>query len=160
VAIEIPKQYFLCAGKSEGYTELNAFDGALLDAGIGNTNLVKMSSILPPNCKKVESLRVPEDIPYGSLVPVAYSSRMSDIPGAIISASVAVAIPEDINKPGLIMEYGTPGRKDTTEKIVRQMVEKGMEIRKEKIKEIFSISAQIEVERIGAVFAAVVLWRP
>ena len=156
--IPMPEKYFLCAGSSEGYTELNAFDGALLDAGIGNTNLVKMSSILPPNCLHVAKLIIPDDIPYGSLVPVAYSSKVMDIPGSIISASVAVGIPEDNSKPGLIMEYASPGRKDTTEKIVRLMVEKGMETRQEKIKEIKSISSQIEVKRIGCVFAAVVLW--
>lgn len=153
-----PNLFFLVAGKSEGYTELNAFDGALLDAGIGNTNLVKMSSILPPHCKKIEPLKVPNDIPYGSLIPVAYSYNGSDIPGAIISASVATVIPEDPQKPGLIMEYSSPGRKDTTERIVRQMAEEGMKQRKETIKELFSISTQIEVERVGAAFAAVVLW--
>ena len=43
-----PTQYFLVSGASDGYMPLNAFDGALLQAGIGNTNLVRMSSIVPP----------------------------------------------------------------------------------------------------------------
>lgn len=159
MVFETPTHFCLVAGSSEGLTELNAFDGALLAAGIGNTNLVKMSSILPPHCQRVETISVPDDIPYGALVPVAYSYKGSDIPGAIISASVAVALPEDENKPGLIMEYSTPGRKDMAEKIVRRMAENGMKKRGEKIREILSISSQIEVERIGASFAAVVLWK-
>jgi len=46
-----PTKFFMATGSSEGYTELNSFDGALLNAGIGNTNLVKMSSIVPPHCQ-------------------------------------------------------------------------------------------------------------
>jgi len=159
VVIETPTHFYLCAGTSEGYTELNAFDGALLDAGIGNTNLVKMSSILPPSCIQVEPLKIPDDIPYGSLLPVAYSAKGSDMPGAIISASVAVAIPVDAKKPGLIMEYSSPGRKDIAERIVREMAQHGMKQRGETVKEIISIAIEIEVTRIGAAFAAVVLWK-
>src|SRR5262249_3760585 len=36
------------AAAAEGGTPLNAFDNALLAGGIGNVNLVKMSSIMPP----------------------------------------------------------------------------------------------------------------
>ncbi|RTZ61607.1 MAG: pyruvoyl-dependent arginine decarboxylase, partial [Gammaproteobacteria bacterium] len=42
--IKTPTSYSFASGASEGFTPLNAFDGALLDAGVGNTNLVKMSS--------------------------------------------------------------------------------------------------------------------
>src|SRR3972149_6712404 len=37
------------AGSAEGATPLNAFDNALLAAGIGNINLIKVSSIVPPH---------------------------------------------------------------------------------------------------------------
>ena len=46
--IKTPTTHTFVSGASEGYTPLNAFDGALLAAGVGNTNLVKMSSIVPP----------------------------------------------------------------------------------------------------------------
>ena len=46
------------AGHAEGGTTLNAFDNALLAAGIGNINLIKVSSILPPDVPVVE---LPED---------------------------------------------------------------------------------------------------
>lgn len=42
------RHYTLVGGSGEGATRLNAFDAALLDAGVGNTNLIKLSSILPP----------------------------------------------------------------------------------------------------------------
>lgn len=151
---QTPTKFFLVAGSSEGYTPLNAFDGALLDAGIGNTNLVKMSSIIPPNCEEIK----PVSLPYGALVPVAYASISSDLEGEVISAAVAAAVPKDPAKPGLIMEYSSRGRKKDIEKIVRKMAEKGLQMRHEEIGEIKSISIEHRVKKIGTAFAAVVLW--
>jgi arginine decarboxylase len=38
-------------GTGEGLTELSAFDKALFDAGIGNYNLIKLSSVIPEHSK-------------------------------------------------------------------------------------------------------------
>jgi len=43
----------LVAGAAEGASELNAFDGALLSAGIGDLNLVRVTSIIPPHVELV-----------------------------------------------------------------------------------------------------------
>jgi arginine decarboxylase len=150
----IPDKFFLVAGHSEGITPLNAFDSALIDAGIGNTNLIKMSSILPPYSKKIK----PVKLPLGSLVPLAYASKVSSVVDEVISAGVACAVPVDEDKNGLIMEYSAPGHKEEIEKIVRHMAEEGMKNRGYKIKTIYSISIQHTVKKIGAAFAAVVLW--
>ena len=151
---ETPTKFFMVTGSSEGYTELNAFDGALLNAGIGNTNLVKMSSIIPPSCEEIEPMR----LPYGALVPVAYAAITSDLEGEVISAAVAAAVPKDPAKPGLIMEYSSHGRKKDVEKIVRRMAEEGMKTRDEEIAVIKSVSVEHEVKKIGTAFASVVLW--
>ncbi len=149
-----PTKYFLVSGASEGYTPLNAFDGALLQAGIGNTNLVKMSSIVPPHCKLI----APIALPQGALIPAAYASITSDVPGEIISAGVAVALPEDENKNGLIMEYSAKGERHQIEKIVRNMAVEGMKVRGWKIKDLSSIAIEYKIKKIGAVLAAAVLW--
>lgn len=154
ITATIPDKFFLVSGHSEGITPLNAFDSALIDAGVGNTNLIKMSSILPPNSKKIQ----PVKLPLGSLVPLAYASKVSSVIDEIISAGVACAVPMDKNKNGLIMEYSAAGHKEEIEKIVRHMAEKGMKNRGYKIKKIYSISTQHTVQKTGAVFAAVVLW--
>lgn len=39
------------SGIGEGQTKLSAFDAALWDAGIANFNLIKLSSIIPPESK-------------------------------------------------------------------------------------------------------------
>jgi arginine decarboxylase len=150
----IPKHFFLTAGSGVASTGLNAFDAALLDAGVGDTNLIKMSSILPPACREISKF----DFPKGSFVPLAYGDMVSDKVGQLISASVAVGIPEDPALAGLIMECSIIGPAQECEKKTRDMVIEGMlTIRGVKIKEIKSISASMTVNSIGAVFAAVVL---
>jgi arginine decarboxylase len=139
-----------------GFSLLNAFDGALLASGVGDTNLVRMSSILPPGC--VEASPPPVPLPQGALVPVAYASINSDVPGEVISAAVAIGIPEDPSLAGLIMEYSAKAEERVVLEQVRKMAEKGMELRKRPIKEIKSISASFKVNTIGAAFAGVVLW--
>lgn len=149
-----PTLYFLVSGASDGFTPLNAFDGALLQAGIGNTNIIKMSSIVPPRCKLI----APITLPPGALVPAAYASITSDVPGEIIAAGVAIALPKERNRNGLIMEYSAKGKKEQIEEKVRQMALEGMKLRGWEVKDLKSIAIEYEVKKIGAAFAAVVLW--
>jgi len=154
--VKTPTKFFLVSGSSDGFSLLNAFDGALLASGVGDTNLVRMSSILPPGCTEIKPR--PAALPQGALVPVAYASLTSDAPGEIISAAVAIGIPEDPNLAGLIMEYSARAEENVVLEQVKKMAEKGMELRKRPIKEIMAISATYRVVDIGAVFAGVVLW--
>jgi arginine decarboxylase len=152
--IKTPTTYFMTSGSSEGFTTLNAFDGALMAAGIGNTNLVKMSSICPPRTLEVDSVT----LPHGALVPVAYASITSDKPGQVIAAGVAIAFPEDKDHAGLIMEYSAADAREKVETKVRKMAEEGMKMRGKKVREIKSAAVEHVVNECGAAFAAVVLW--
>ncbi len=150
-----PNIYTIKAAAAEGFSELNAFDVALLKSGVGNTNLVKMSSILPPNCKKKESI----ELPLGDLVPVAYAALTSSKKGQRIAAAVAIGIPKDKTKNGLIMEFEDYDiTKEQAEEHVRKMAEWGMRYRGYEIERIESIAVDHVVEEHGAVFACVVLW--
>ena len=152
--VEIPRIFFSVSGKSDGFTPLNAFDNCLLRAGVGDTNLVKMSSIIPPRCEK----SAPVALPHGSLVPIAYAFISSETPGQVIAAAVAVAIPEDPSLAGLIMEYSADSPLENVSEIVKEMTRKGFESRKRKIKELYVTGAEHKVERCGGAFAGVVLW--
>ncbi|OGF22591.1 arginine decarboxylase, pyruvoyl-dependent [Candidatus Falkowbacteria bacterium RBG_13_39_14] len=153
--IQTPNKFFLAAGTSEGLSKLNAIDGALISAGVGNTNLVKMSSICPPRCVQIEQVKLPS----GALIPVAYASRVSENKGEIISSAVAIAFPEDESQPGLIMEFSAEGTRVEAENKVREMAKYGVEVtRGWRLKEIISIAAEHKVAQIGASFAGVVLW--
>ena len=150
-----PTSFFLSSGASEGYTRLNAFDCALLNAGVGNTNLIKISSILPPGVRLIE----PAALQPGAFIPIAYASIMSDTPHQMIAAAVAAAVPADPSLPGVIMEYSSTGHAEDALMIVRAMVEEAMRYRNFEIKEILSASVEHRVESVGAAFACVVLHR-
>ncbi len=152
--IKTPTHYFMVSGASDGFTALNAFDGALLSAGIGDTNIVKMSSIVPPRCQLIS----PVPLPPGALIPTAYASITSDVPGQMISSAVAVALPENPKYPGLIMEYSARGSKAEIEETVRQMAIEGMKLRGRVIKDLSSVAVEHRVRKVGATLAAVVLW--
>jgi len=56
----IPKAFFVTGGKAiTKISELNAFDHALKNAGIAQCNLVKVSSIIPPNCREIAPIKIP-----------------------------------------------------------------------------------------------------
>jgi len=152
--IKIPTKFFLVSGIGEGNTPLTAFDRALLNAGIANTNLLKVTSILPPYCREVKPVR----LPFGALVPVVYALKISSTRDELITATVGVGIPVDKSKPGLIMEYSCIGGKKEAERLLIEMIREGFENREEKLKDIKIISAECRVKRTGAACAAVVLW--
>ena len=77
----------------------------------------------------------------------------------MITAAVAIAIPEDEDHPGLIMEHHAHAPSaQVAEEQVRRMVEAGMAFRGKKIREIKSVAAEHVVRETGAAFAGVILW--
>lgn len=152
--VNLPTRFFMVIGKGDSEYALNAFDLALLDAGIGNLNLIKVSSILPPDAREVK----PVQFSPGELISIAYAEKTSHIKGEIIAAAVAVAIPQNKNQNGLIMEHSGAGTAKEMEEIVRNKAEIGMQYRNYKIKDIKSISIEHTTINIGAVIAGVVLF--
>jgi arginine decarboxylase len=152
--VKTPNIYKLVKGFGEGRMPLNAFDKALLDAGVGDTNLVRMSSIVPPACKEVREIVLPK----GGLIPIAYANITSSTPGDIISACIAVGIPEDPTEPGVIMEHEDHLPLVEVEATVRQMCVDAFEYRNRKLKEVKSLGIEHTVIKCGSVFAAAVLW--
>lgn len=143
----------VAAGHAEGGTPLNAFDNALLAAGIGNVNLVKVTSIVPPDADIVPLPRIKP----GALVPAAYATITSRVAGELISAAVGYALPEDRSKAGVIMEYYAKAPKGEAERSIRQMLEEAFRVRGETIREMAVVAAEHRVDRIGCAVAAVTL---
>ncbi len=140
-------------GHAEGGTPLNAFDNALLAAGIGNVNLVKVSSIVPPYVAIVD---LPKITP-GALVPTAYATMTSDVPGQTVAAAVGVALPDDPTKPGVIMEFHDIATRKDAERAIRAMLQEAFAVRGEPIRELRVFAVDHTVERVGCAVAAVVL---
>ena len=99
----IPTHYTIVSGK--GYSEypLVAFDNALIDAGIGDFNLVKVSSILPAGCQYETHI----DVSHGSIVYAAYATATVS-EGQEMSLAVAVAVPSEMRESGVIFETSHP----------------------------------------------------
>lgn len=154
--VQTPNIYCLVSGAAEGNTRLNAFDNALLEAGVGDTNLIRMSSICPPACVEVQRNELV--LPKGGLIPIAYAQIDSSTPGQKIASAVAIGIPEDPTEPGVIMEYEDHTGLDYVEKVVHGMVKDAFAYRNRKLKEVKFAGIEHEVNNIGATFAAVVLW--
>ncbi|MBE6489683.1 MAG: arginine decarboxylase, pyruvoyl-dependent [Methanobrevibacter sp.] len=140
----------IVSGKDEGPTKLNAFDNALTDAGIGDVNLIKVSSMLAGNAEIVD---LPTLKP-GSMVNCVLSEITSDVPGEKITAVVALAIGEEL---GCVVE--TTGRNQKLEDLIDEakfMVKYMMDTRGVEIKELIVEPSTTTVKNIASVIASVV----
>ncbi len=147
-----PNALWVTAGAAEGSTELNAFDNALLAAGIGDLNLIKVSSVVPAGARVLDGS--PEIAP-GSLVPTVYSEVHSDTAGETICAALGIGIGKDSH--GMIFEHHATSR-DVAERVVAGMVEEGFARRGLPLERLIVRVAEHRVERVGCAVAAVVLW--
>jgi len=149
----VPTKYTLGAGDAEGDSRLTAFDKALLKAGVGDMNLLKVSSILPPHARKVDKI----DLPRGSLLPTAYASIVSEEPGERIAAAVAVGVSTDEGF-GVIMEWSGRGDREMAGERVTNMVREALATRGLELAELSVAASDHVVERIGCCVAVVALW--
>jgi arginine decarboxylase len=147
-----PTRYFVTAACAEGSTRLNAFDNALLAARIGNVNLMRLSSILPPGAVYDSDLQLPP----GALVPTAYGSIISNVEGELIAAAVGVIT--SVDHIGVIMEYGGKCSRAEAHEAVSQMLDEAFARRGLTAKEKKIAAAEHRVERVGCCLAAVPLW--
>lgn len=143
----------ITSGKAEGPTELNAFDNALLDAGIGNVNLIKVSSIIPADFKFVEL----PDLKPGDMINCVLANKTSKNKGDLITAVIAVATSHDF---GCVVEHCDVNKdpEEVKEKAVF-MVKEMMKIRKLDIKDIMVEKISHRVKNEGSVVAAVIYLR-
>lgn len=147
-----PQKFKIVSGSAEGATLLNSFDNALLQAQIGNVNLLRVSSILPPG-----TVYAPELIlPPGALVPTAYGYVISEKKGERIAACVGIGFSE--NTFGTIMEYAAAGTEEHARAAVGSMLTEAFAVRGLALKDVMLASTEHVVAEIGCAFAAVVLW--
>lgn len=149
---ELPQAVSIVSGAGEGSTDLNAFDAALMDAGIANLNFLRVTSIFPLGARVVP-LR-----PYkpGLLMPSVYARISRHTPGERIAAAVGIGISE--KGYGVIMEHSHAGTGENAEQIIRRMIDEALVVRGLRAAEtIVSVKEHI-VQRTGCVVAAVLLW--
>jgi arginine decarboxylase len=148
-----PERFIIVAAAAEAEHVLTAFDAALLKAGIGNVNLVRISSILPPGCIEEEN---GINFPPGAFVPTAYGTICSEKKGELLAAAVGIGFSEE--SFGVIMEYSGNCNAEIARVKVEEMVKEAFRQRGEKLKGIKTKSVEHRVEKAGAAIAAVALW--
>ncbi len=87
----IAKKVAIVSGAAEGSTELNAFDNALIKAGIHDYNLIKVSSIL---AKGTKIQKFSGEIEKGSFVPCVLA-KIYGKKGEKIIAGIATGFSEE-----------------------------------------------------------------
>jgi arginine decarboxylase len=101
----VPKRIFFTKGVGKHRERLTSFELALRDAGIAAQNLVRVSSIFPPNCKLVPRS---QGLKYFAVV----AENSTREPHRLLASSIGVAIPADRNTYGYLSEHHSFGETD------------------------------------------------
>lgn len=92
-------------GAGEADTTLAAFDAALLEAGIGNFNLIPLSSVIPTGALVVEKHPdFDEEALWGHRLYVVLAEQHADVPGAEAWAGIGWIQDPDSGR-GLFVEH-------------------------------------------------------
>ena len=158
----IPKAFFITSGVGMAHDQDAAFDIALQDAGIGECNLVEVSSILPAKAEEIDKMScTPGEITFCVL------SRMAGKSGELIGAGVGYGwLRDSTNSPvfGIICEHhGHHSRDYLTLKIKNKLKTMADSRNRNKDKELKLDLKRIEVKtavveehKFGSVVAALV----
>jgi len=108
----VPKRIFLTKGVGKHKERLTSFELALRDAGIAAQNLVRVSSIFPPNCKLISRKEGLKFLSPGEVVFSVVAENSSREPHRLMSSSIGVAIPSDRSTYGYLSEHHSFGESD------------------------------------------------
>ncbi len=114
IRIMIPKYFFLTKGVGKHKEQLQSFELALRDAGIEHCNLVLVSSIIPPACKKLSREQGLKMLQPGEITFVVLSKNATNEPLRLVSSSIGIAIPSNKKHYGYLSEHHSFGQTEET----------------------------------------------
>lgn len=109
-----PRKIFFTYGVGKAKEKLRAFEHALRNADIAHYNLVRVSSIFPPQCQIVHKSSAAKELKSGQIVFCVMADISTNEPNRLIAASIGLAIPAVRDAYGYISEhhcYGMTERK-------------------------------------------------
>jgi arginine decarboxylase len=151
--VPIPTRFFATSGKGANkVSELNAFDLALLQAGIGDQNLVSVSSVLPIGIRQVD--RTP--MQRGAITH-AVLSRHGGGEGEVISAGIAYAFRAD-GQGGYVAEGHLNGTQRSLKEFLKWRMEEIAHFRGVKLRRIRYRTEELSIpmDHYGVCIAACV----
>ena len=107
----VPTKIFFTKGVGVHRERLTSFELALRDAGIAQFNLVSVSSIYPPFCKRVSPEEGLKELKPGAIVHCVMARNATDEPNRLIAASIGAALPADSEQHGYLSEHHPYGEK-------------------------------------------------
>jgi len=108
----VPSKIFFTKGVGKHKDYLSSFEAALRNAGIEICNLVSVSSIFPPNCKRISKEEGLKEIQPGQITFAVMARNSTNEPNRLIAASIGAAIPADKSNYGYLSEYHPFGVKE------------------------------------------------
>ena len=115
-----PTKMFFSKGVGRHRDYLQSFELALRDAGIEICNLVTVSSIYPPGCKRIPKDEGVKQLSAGQITFCVMARNATNEPNRLIAASIGVAQPADDSVYGYLSEHHPFGE---TEKIAGDYAE-------------------------------------
>ena len=105
----VPKRLFFTKGVGKHKERLTSFELALRDAGIAAQNLVRVSSIFPPQARLVPRKEGLKYLYPGEVVFAVVAENSTREPHRLVASSIGVAIPADRNTYGYLSEHHSFG---------------------------------------------------
>jgi len=123
----VPQKVFLTKGVGVDREKLVSFEMALRKAKLAPYNIVRVSSIFPPQCKMISKEQGLRELSPGKIVHVVLSEVSTKEPHRLMAASVGVAIPKDARQFGYLSEHhsfgqAAPTAGDYAEDLAAQML--------------------------------------
>ncbi|WP_330229000.1 pyruvoyl-dependent arginine decarboxylase [Nocardia sp. NBC_00508] len=103
--IPAPLTIEIGAATGAGPTAMSAFDAALRGLGVGDANLIRLSSVIPPRATVERIGRVRKPIPWGDRLYCVYAVGHVHEPGTSAAAGIGWALREDDSGAGLFVEH-------------------------------------------------------
>ncbi len=101
----VPKRIFFTKGVGRHKDYLQSFELALRDADLEQQNLVTVSSIYPPNCRKISKQVGLKELEPGQITFVVMARNATNEWNRLVAASIGVAIPTDGTTYGYLSEH-------------------------------------------------------
>ncbi len=108
----IPSKIFFTKGVGRNKDYFTSFESALRNAGIEKCNLVSVSSIFPPGCKRISKEEGLKELMPGQITFAVMARNSTNEPNRLIAASIGAAIPADKSNYGYLSEYHPFGVKE------------------------------------------------
>src|SRR6058998_1640893 len=108
----VPTKAFLTKGVGRHKEKLTSFEMALRDAHLATYNLVRVSSIFPPQCELLDREEGMSMLRPGQVLFTVVAESSTNEPSRLVAASIGLAMPADPTHHGYISEHHSYGQNE------------------------------------------------